>query len=144
MHADDDDDRGGLETVGATSLGIAFARAQESRRADRLFDDPYAQAFLDAAPGVLPDEPASERNLAAWGPMAALGRWPSKASHPGGSSPDRPFLWSTSLTTSTVSRRATQRFGSTGMRAAGGLSWGDPTGLSEVAWAAGRNSSRRD
>lgn len=37
-----------LTGVGATALGVALLRAQESRRADRLFDDPYAQHFLDA------------------------------------------------------------------------------------------------
>lgn len=37
-----------LTGVGATALGVAFLRAQESRRADRLFDDPHAQGFLDA------------------------------------------------------------------------------------------------
>jgi methyltransferase (TIGR00027 family) len=35
--------------IGATSLGVALLRAQESRRSDRLFDDPYAQAFVDRA-----------------------------------------------------------------------------------------------
>ncbi|GAA3753537.1 SAM-dependent methyltransferase [Salinactinospora qingdaonensis] len=38
----------GLNGVGATALGVAALRAQESRRPDRLFDDPYAQHFLDA------------------------------------------------------------------------------------------------
>lgn len=67
------DQRGPLGGVGKTALGVAAVRARESRRMDRLFDDPYAQAFLDAAPGVLPDGPVSERDLAAWGPMASLG-----------------------------------------------------------------------
>src|SRR5262249_12073959 len=43
-----------LAGVGKTALGVAYVRAQESRRLDRLFDDPYAQAFLDAAPGLFP------------------------------------------------------------------------------------------
>ncbi|GLY86457.1 SAM-dependent methyltransferase [Actinoallomurus iriomotensis] len=38
-----------LSGVGATSLGVARARAWESRRPDRLFDDPYAAAFAAAA-----------------------------------------------------------------------------------------------
>lgn len=67
------DQRGPLGGVGKTALGVASVRARESRRPDRLFDDPYAQAFLDAAPGVLPNEPVSERDVAAWGPMASLG-----------------------------------------------------------------------
>jgi O-methyltransferase involved in polyketide biosynthesis len=37
--------------VGKTALGAAMVRAEESRRGDRLFDDPYADAFLAAAPG---------------------------------------------------------------------------------------------
>lgn len=53
------------ETVGATALGVAAGRAAESQRTDRLFDDPYAQLFIDAAGegmwtmlsrGTLPDE----------------------------------------------------------------------------------------
>ncbi len=34
---------------------MASVRARETRRIDRLFDDPYAQAFLAADPGCLPD-----------------------------------------------------------------------------------------
>jgi methyltransferase (TIGR00027 family) len=40
-----------LAGVERTAPGMAYVRAQESRRPDRLFDDPYAQAFADAAPG---------------------------------------------------------------------------------------------
>jgi methyltransferase (TIGR00027 family) len=40
-----------IEGVGGTSLGVARARAWESRRPDRLFDDPYAAAFTAAAGG---------------------------------------------------------------------------------------------
>jgi methyltransferase (TIGR00027 family) len=39
-----------LSGVGGTSLGVARARAWESGRPDRLFDDPYAAAFTAAAP----------------------------------------------------------------------------------------------
>jgi methyltransferase (TIGR00027 family) len=35
--------------VGRTALGVALARAAESARPDRLFDDPYAAVFLRAA-----------------------------------------------------------------------------------------------
>ncbi|MCL2582804.1 MAG: class I SAM-dependent methyltransferase, partial [Streptosporangiales bacterium] len=41
-----------LRGVGKTALGMAMIRAGESGRADRLFDDPYAQAFLEAAPAA--------------------------------------------------------------------------------------------
>ncbi|MFI7618480.1 SAM-dependent methyltransferase [Nonomuraea terrae] len=40
---------GHLSGIGATALGVAVLRALESRRPDRLFDDPYAQLFLDAS-----------------------------------------------------------------------------------------------
>lgn len=33
-----------------------MVRARESRREDRLFDDPYAQAFVDACPGAFAEE----------------------------------------------------------------------------------------
>ncbi|MGH3502639.1 MAG: SAM-dependent methyltransferase [Nocardioidaceae bacterium] len=49
------DNAGFLEDVGATALGVARVRAEESHRADRLFRDPYAEAFLAAAPGTLPE-----------------------------------------------------------------------------------------
>lgn len=45
--------------VGKTALGVAMVRAAESRREDRLFEDSYAQAFVDAAPGVFDAEQAS-------------------------------------------------------------------------------------
>ncbi|WP_344444770.1 SAM-dependent methyltransferase [Kitasatospora nipponensis] len=45
--------------VGRTAIGVARARAAESRRPDRLFDDPYAAAFVAAA---LAGEPEPERN----------------------------------------------------------------------------------
>ncbi|MFC4591210.1 SAM-dependent methyltransferase [Sphaerisporangium corydalis] len=43
-----------LEGVGRTALGMAVVRAMENRRRDRLFTDPYAQAFVDAAPAMFP------------------------------------------------------------------------------------------
>jgi methyltransferase (TIGR00027 family) len=48
--------------VGGTSLGVARARAWESGRPDRLFDDPYAAAFAAAAPATRrPVSPGSQR-----------------------------------------------------------------------------------
>jgi methyltransferase (TIGR00027 family) len=38
-----------LSGVAATSLGVAALRAVETMRADRLFEDPYAQCFVSAA-----------------------------------------------------------------------------------------------
>jgi methyltransferase (TIGR00027 family) len=62
-----------LRGVGRTALGVAVVRARESRRDDRLFNDPYAQAFVDAAPGAFPEEPTSAKDIAALGPLACLG-----------------------------------------------------------------------
>jgi methyltransferase (TIGR00027 family) len=39
--------------VGQTAIGVAKIRARESNRSDRLFHDPYAGAFVDAAPEAL-------------------------------------------------------------------------------------------
>jgi len=41
--------------AGRTAVGMAWVRAEEGRRPDRLFDDPYARAFVTAAAGALPD-----------------------------------------------------------------------------------------
>jgi methyltransferase (TIGR00027 family) len=40
-----------LAGVEKTALGVAMVRAQETLRPDRLFADPYARAFVNAAPG---------------------------------------------------------------------------------------------
>jgi len=62
-----------LRGVEKTALGVAMVRARESHQDDRLFDDPYAQTFVDAAPGAFPEEPKTPEELAALGPMASLG-----------------------------------------------------------------------
>jgi methyltransferase (TIGR00027 family) len=59
--------------AGKTALGVAVIRARESQRDDRLFDDPHAQAFVDAAPGVFPGGPETDDQLAAPGPLESLG-----------------------------------------------------------------------
>jgi methyltransferase (TIGR00027 family) len=58
---------GSLVGVSETALGAAEMRAEESLRADRLFDDPYAAAFVAAAPPLFPDLPsiADDPGLAA-------------------------------------------------------------------------------
>jgi len=57
--------------VGKTALGVALVRAQESRRPDRLFNDPYAEAFLAAAPGTFEVEQRAcatgTVGMASWG-----------------------------------------------------------------------------
>jgi methyltransferase (TIGR00027 family) len=45
----DDDTWDITEGVGATALAVAMARAAESQSECALFDDPYAQLFIDAA-----------------------------------------------------------------------------------------------
>jgi methyltransferase (TIGR00027 family) len=49
---------GSLDGVSETALGAAEMRAEESERTDRLFDDPYAAAFVAAAPPLFPDLPS--------------------------------------------------------------------------------------
>jgi methyltransferase (TIGR00027 family) len=56
--------------VGRTALGVAMVRAVESRRHDRLFHDPYAAAFLAAAPTVFDRR---QRGTAAL--VGGLSRW---------------------------------------------------------------------
>ena len=52
----DDDDWDITESVGLTALGVAAGRAVETRREDGLVDDPYAEAFVEAAgvEGMMP------------------------------------------------------------------------------------------
>lgn len=57
--------------VGATALTVARARAVESRRADRLFDDPFAAQFLQAAGQTL-DGGAGHEAVAAAGAGQAI------------------------------------------------------------------------
>ncbi|HEX7321463.1 MAG TPA: class I SAM-dependent methyltransferase [Mycobacterium sp.] len=53
MPRTDDDTWDITESVGATALGVAAARAAETASAHPLIDDPFAQAFLDrAGPGI--------------------------------------------------------------------------------------------
>jgi methyltransferase (TIGR00027 family) len=47
-----------LEGISETALGAAEMRAEESSRPDRLFDDPYAGAFVAAAPPLFPGLPS--------------------------------------------------------------------------------------
>lgn len=62
-----------LEPVERTALGVAMIRARESRRADRLFDDPYAQAFVDAAPGAIAGRPRASEDAAEARPAGPAG-----------------------------------------------------------------------
>ena len=44
-----------LTGVPKTALGVAAIRARESARSDRLFNDPFAAAFVTAMPDAFPD-----------------------------------------------------------------------------------------
>lgn len=46
-----------LSSLGRTALAVAAVRARESERPDRLFDDPYAAAFLAELAPDAPPEP---------------------------------------------------------------------------------------
>jgi methyltransferase (TIGR00027 family) len=59
MVAESDTSPGG---VGETAIGAAMMRARESARADPLFNDPYAAAFVDAAPPVFEDGPTPDED----------------------------------------------------------------------------------
>lgn len=77
------------ESVGATAISTAVARAREARQAEPLFVDPYASIFLDAAQergaasqvdtvlaGVQDDDPLAWRRFEAlWDYIAARTRW---------------------------------------------------------------------
>ncbi|KUI24642.1 hypothetical protein AU196_14995 [Mycobacterium sp. IS-1742] len=77
------------ESVGATAIATAVARAREAGFPEPLFADPYAQMFLDAAmqrgaasqfgavlAGVHDDDPLAWRRLEAlWDYIAARTRW---------------------------------------------------------------------
>ncbi|MEV4576944.1 SAM-dependent methyltransferase [Nonomuraea jabiensis] len=57
-----------LQGIGETSIGVAALRALENSRADRLFDDPYAERFVRAAAGAA----YWERAPAGWTEFAEL------------------------------------------------------------------------
>ncbi|MGE5291474.1 MAG: SAM-dependent methyltransferase [Micromonosporaceae bacterium] len=61
-----------LTGVGKTALGVARVRAWESSRPDRLFNDPYAAAFIDAFPGAIPDDQAARGRLSSLGAALAF------------------------------------------------------------------------
>ncbi len=56
-----------LPAVGVTGVGVAAIRAAESARGDRLFDDPFAARFVDAAAWPPPGRDHTVRpGLSAW------------------------------------------------------------------------------
>ena len=69
----DDDSWDVTESVGATALGVAWARARETASERPLFTDPHAQQFLDAASerGWSPPSQAMAERIARIGDYAA-------------------------------------------------------------------------
>ena len=63
MYLDEDELEATMEPltgVGGTALGVARIRARETRRPDRLFDDPYAADFAALAPSGPSPDPAQD------------------------------------------------------------------------------------
>lgn len=54
-----------LPGVGRTALGVAGLRALESSRPDRLFDDPYAKAFVEASRTLFPETASPDKSVSA-------------------------------------------------------------------------------
>ncbi|MDX1880583.1 class I SAM-dependent methyltransferase [Mycolicibacterium sp. 141076] len=84
MARTDDDSWDITESVGATALGVALARAAESASENPLFDDPYAQLFIDAATaagwsspfaGGAPGSVQAQRIRMVWAYAAARTKW---------------------------------------------------------------------
>ncbi|MFQ6393984.1 class I SAM-dependent methyltransferase [Nocardia sp. KC 131] len=72
-----------IDGVAVTAIGVAVIRARESERPDRLYDDPMARVFVDAAQRGSPRSagnnswcwPMSSTRAALWGCA-----WPTTAS----------------------------------------------------------------
>ena len=61
-----------LTGVPKTALGVARIRAGESKRADRLFDDPLAWAFVAAMPDAYSDQAERSETAKLIGARVAL------------------------------------------------------------------------
>jgi methyltransferase (TIGR00027 family) len=78
MARTDDDSWDITESVGATALGVAWARSQESTSQCPLYTDPYAQVFIDEAIArgwKLPPTPVVERIRSISGYAASRTKW---------------------------------------------------------------------
>src|SRR5258708_12099867 len=97
---------GPLQGVGKIASGGAMVRDRESGRDGRLVDEPYAQGFVDAAPGAFPEEPKTGDQVAALGsahggvprcerttvPADVRENWTASLTHAGFST-TRPTAW---------------------------------------------------
>lgn len=61
-----------LTGIPLTALGVAMIRARESEREDRLYNDPYAAAFAEAARDAFLDPNASPEAAAEWAQVEQL------------------------------------------------------------------------
>ncbi|OBF62892.1 hypothetical protein A5753_14095 [Mycobacterium sp. 852002-51971_SCH5477799-a] len=61
-----------LSGIPLTALGVAMIRARESEREDRLYDDPYAPAFAEAARDAFLDPNAPPEAAAQWARVEQL------------------------------------------------------------------------
>ncbi|HEX5407137.1 MAG TPA: SAM-dependent methyltransferase [Pseudonocardiaceae bacterium] len=61
-----------INAIGRTAWEVAALRAAESERPDRLFTDPYAALFLDAAGIPMEPDPAKQDLVAILGEQAAV------------------------------------------------------------------------
>ena len=78
MARTDDDSWDITESVGATALGVAWARSEEAQSKCPLFTDPYAQIFIDEAIArgwTLPPQPVVERIRSISGYAASRTKW---------------------------------------------------------------------
>jgi methyltransferase (TIGR00027 family) len=78
MARTDDDSWGITESVGATALGVAWARSEEAKSQCPLFTDPYAQIFIDEAIArgwTLPPQHVVERIRSISGYAASRTKW---------------------------------------------------------------------
>ena len=78
MARTDDDSWDITESVGATALGVAWARSQEATSACPLFTDPYAQLFVEEAMARgwhLPPDHVVERIRSISGYAASRTKW---------------------------------------------------------------------
>ncbi|WP_059013442.1 SAM-dependent methyltransferase [Streptomyces specialis] len=61
-----------LAGVGTTAIGVALIRARETGREDRLYADPFAQAFADAARDAFLDPSAPPGSADTWATVGRL------------------------------------------------------------------------
>ncbi|GAA4903866.1 methyltransferase (TIGR00027 family) [Actinomycetospora succinea] len=81
----ENDQWGITESVGVTALGVASGRAMETHRPDGLVDDPYAEAFVEAAADEvrLPAGPQDAKDLGGEDGGATEADWQEQSAYIG-------------------------------------------------------------